>query len=663
MTPERSFFSIQSLSMFTRMLCLAGWTGLALLLPQGPASAAIEFDDVSGSAGFSFSGETYGAAWGDVNGDARPDLFISHHRMMKGLYINNGDGTFTDHGGEVLTWVAAPYSDTHGGSWADFDNDGDQDLMVSTGRGAKNQFFVNTGGQLTDQTLFYNLVYSSWAGRLPVWFDYNSDGVLDFVMGNYNGVSPLIAQTTAGFVDITASTGMDCELMPYGQLLDVNHDGRMEFVCGRDGRFPWRVYDIGTLPFLNLTATLPYATQVVDTVIADFDGDLQQDYFLVRGNMRSSDVVLDGTTKLEAALVDGTKGFTFVTNGTLSVNIDWQPIDGGDFHKILIGSSGMSPTSEPFTLDPANPLMQGMPVHNVANDPSIHIGYDAVNKKWTVVQYSGADFNNSYLLIASTSTVSNLITTGFTVNDGLLSPVLFKAYGSGVVNTAAAAGLGAPFSCISAAAADFDNDMDTDLYVICRAGARNLVNRLYENRGNGVFDAVAAAGGAQGPVGAAVGSGAGTSDSVVTADYDLDGFIDLFMTNGLNMRPVDLGGPDQLYRNRGNSNHWVEIDLVGSSSNRDAVGARVIATANGRSQLREQNGGYHRWSQNHTRLHFGLADNTLVDLRVEWPSGLVELHDNIAADRLYRATEGGGITVIGGEPTPSVLSIDGDNCL
>ena len=41
----------------------------------------------------------------------------------------------------------------------------------------------------------------------------------------------------------------------------------------------------------------------------------------------------------------------------------------------------------------------------------------------------------------------------------------------------------------------------------------------------------------------------------MTADYDLDGFIDLFMTIGLNMRPVDLGGPDQLYRNRGNSNH------------------------------------------------------------------------------------------------------------
>ena len=67
-----------------------------------------------------------------------------------------------------------------------------------------------------------------------------------------------------------------------------------------------------------------------------------------------------------------------------------------------------------------------------------------------------------------------------------------------------------------------------------------------------------------------------------------------------------------------------------------------------RVQLRDQNGGYHRWSQNHMRIHFGLADNTLVDLRVEWPSGQIDLHDSVAVDRLYRITEGGGISVIGG---------------
>ena len=51
------------------------------------------------------------------------------------------------------------------------------------------------------------------------------------------------------------------------------------------------------------------------------------------------------------------------------------------------------------------------------------------------------------------------------------------------------------------------------------------------------------------------------------------------------------------------------------------MGARVYATANGVTQLRIQNGAYHRWSQDLRRSHFGLAGATVVDLRVEWPSG------------------------------------------
>lgn len=55
--------------------------------------------------------------------------------------------------------------------------------------------------------------------------------------------------------------------------------------------------------------------------------------------------------------------------------------------------------------------------------------------------------------------------------------------------------------------------------------------------------------GAPGVVGAGLASGAGTGDSVVVADYDLDCLLDLFVTNGLNMQPERVGGPDQLSRN------------------------------------------------------------------------------------------------------------------
>jgi hypothetical protein len=60
----------------------------------------------------------------------------------------------------------------------------------------------------------------------------------------------------------------------------------------------------------------------------------------------------------------------------------------------------------------------------------------------------------------------------------------------------------------------------------------------------------------------------------------------------------------------GNRNHWLEVDLVGTASNRDGIGARLIATVGGIQQLREQNGGMHAKSQNHARIHFGCGSRT-----------------------------------------------------
>jgi hypothetical protein len=131
---------------------------------------------------------------------------------------------------------------------------------------------------------------------------------------------------------------------------------------------------------------------------------------------------------------------------------------------------------------------------------------------------------------------------------------------------------------------------------------------------------------------------------VVAADYDLDGRMDLWVNNGLNLRPQHLNnGPYQLFRNTSPVRNWIELDLVGTASNRDAIGARIYATAGGVTQYREQNEGYHRWSQNQRRTHFGLADNTTVNLVVKWPSGRTDTYNSVAADHIYVATEGGGI--------------------
>ena len=70
------------------------------------------------------------------------------------------------------------------------------------------------------------------------------------------------------------------------------------------------------------------------------------------------------------------------------------------------------------------------------------------------------------------------------------------------------------------------------------------------------------------------------------------------------------------------------------------------ATANGVTQLRVQDGAYHRWSQDARRAHFGLAGAAAVDLQVTWPSGAVENYPNVGANQLYRITEGSGIVPV-----------------
>lgn len=625
---------------------------LVLLTGPGSVHAAIQFEEVTATAGLLRSGESFGASWGDLNGDGYPDLAVSNHRERPSLYVNRGNGTFTNHGGFVKTWVQKSQADTHGLSWMDFDNDGDQDILVGVGSGNPSQLLVNDFGELVNRTAALGLAYEKTVSvRLPVWLDYNADSRADLVMINHRGVAPVLEQSGTGFRLTTEEVGMTCEKFHYGQLFDVDHDGHQEFLCGSMEKnsanfFPQAAYETNRLPFRNIASQIPTIEKTLDTAIADFDNNLREDVFALRGILRPSGVSQQGRT-VEALLIGGTKGFKFVSNGVLRVELHWNKGDESTgLPNVRIGRSGYQPAGASFSLDPKDPAVEGLPTYTDAETPLVIVGFDKITNEWTFSNASGLSFSNTYFIVRSQANITSLRAVGLWPSDKPVASVLLSNTSDGYINRTAAANLTVPLSCISTVAADFDNDRDVDIYAACRAGPANIPNVLLENLGDGTFAPVAGAGGAAGRTGLAVTSGAGTADTVVVADFDVDGFQDLYVNNGFNMRPLASGGPEQLFRNRGNSNHWVELDLVATTAVRDALGARVFATAGGQTQMRTQNGAYHRWAQDSKRIHFGLGTARKVDLRVEWPSGATEIFADVAADRLYRVTEGSGIAPV-----------------
>ncbi|MEE9491835.1 MAG: Calx-beta domain-containing protein [Gammaproteobacteria bacterium] len=611
--------------------------------------SAISFSDVTNQAGGFGEGERWGASWGDVNADGRPDLFVSNHRGYPGIYRNNGDSTFTDIALELDTgkiWSADPFSDMHGATWVDFDNDGDDDLYILLSSIEEAQFMVNENGALIDRAVQAGLNEKEH-GRMAAWFDYTGDGLLDVVTTAYS--SRLLFQNvnTKDFT-LETSAGYSCDRRAnYAQLFDLNNNGSLDLICASEGTFPQEVYDTASLPFQDISANFPTASQVNDTVVADFNGDLLSDMFLVRGGLRPSHAAQTDASRVEAWFSgkNGEKAFKFNANGSITLTLHAQDKDIPTH--VFTGNAGVTATvSKPgsritqVTLDHLDPDNQGIKVDRSVW--GIYVGYIAAQQRWEIIFSPGTVNRPVYFDVASQEPVSNLVTTGLGIPDKPIHPRLLINSPSGAAYNYNS-GLHMLMSCVSAVAGDFDNDMDIDLYLVCRNGVENLPNRYYENLGNGKFQSVVMPYDGEGRVGSGIYSGAGVGETVVTADYDMDGFLDLFITNGLLLQPEFVGGPDQLLKNNGNSNHWIELDLVGTSSNRDAVGAKVYVTAGGKTQLVEQNGQYHRWSQNIKRIHFGLAGNQMANISVHWPGGTVDEYTNIAADKVYVVTEASGI--------------------
>jgi hypothetical protein len=233
---------------------------------------------------------------------------------------------------------------------------------------------------------------------------------------------------------------------------------------------------------------------------------------------------------------------------------------------------------------------------------------------------------------------------------------------------------------------DYDNDGHLDLYV----GNDGESNRLYHNNGDGTFTDMTSEAGVSEPAGThgaifsdlnndgwldiyaaggsyipeqhaycmkkdhpdmihlnngdgsfsstSVASNIALTNSVACADIDHDGDMDIFTPNSL-FRGAHASG-NRLLQNNGNCNHWLHIKLIGTKSNRSAIGARVSIVTQELTQIREVNGGDGGGSQGSLVVEFGLGtERTIKQLTIRWPSNITQTLSDVDVNQLLTITE------------------------
>jgi hypothetical protein len=214
-------------------------------------------------------------------------------------------------------------------------------------------------------------------------------------------------------------------------------------------------------------------------------------------------------------------------------------------------------------------------------------------------------------------------------------------YSSGIGNKAIL------YSGVSMKFMDYDNDGWPDIVQLNGAMVDNV--QLYHsevtyqepllmlrNLGKGLFEKIAD--GALGPDFSRPIAGRG----IATADFDNDGDLDIAINNRGDY-PMLLRN-DQSHDGGTNANHWLEILLIGSKSNRDGVGASLKLTAQGETHVEQAKGGMSYMSGSDPRIFFGLGKRSKIDqLQINWPGGTVDRLNDVPVDKIIAVKEGAGI--------------------
>jgi len=579
----------------------------AFTLVTIPPASTPGFRDVAQESGIRFrmqflpqeQGETFkinlydhgcGVSVGDYDGDGDDDLYLLNQLGPNALYRNRGDGTFDDVTAEMGLGLDDRVS--VGATFADYDNDGDQDLYVTSTRGGnlllrndRHAGFVD----VTEEAGVTNVGHSQSA----VFFDYDRDGLLDLY----------VAQTAKWTIDTI--------------------DERANYYPGKSGiiespKEENRLYhNEGQGRFVDVTAAAGMAGRgwSSDMAVFDYDEDGWPDVLVA---------CMFGRAQLYRNQQDGT--FRDTTAEVLG-KVPW----GGTGVKVFdFNNDGQL---DIYIVDMHSDMWMGADYSN-SYYPA------AVQSEKLRFDYSfGPNTEEVDQLLAYEDELEEIL--DFRHEEVVFGNAFYKALGQGqYVEISAEANL-ETFWPWGLATGDYDNDGLVDVFVTTGMGYPFYYwhNYLMMNRGAELFLDRSFALGIEPPQGGNYlpqtirGSRSSRSSRcAATADFDGDGRLEI-VVNNFNHEPY-------LFKNEFPRQNYVALRLTGTRSNRDAMGALVRIRVGNQTLTRqvESSGGYLACSSK--MLHFGLGQHAQMDaVEILWPSGTQQLVTAMAVNAVHEITE------------------------
>jgi len=497
-----------------------------------------------------------------------------------------------------------------GAAFLDYDNDGWLDIVVLTGRRIESTlhdaiirlYRNNRNGTFTDVTAKSGLGRSVWATGITVG-DYDNDGFDDLFITCW-GQNILFHNNGDGtFTDVTKQAGLLQTGPRFGTgctWVDYDRDGRLDLFVSR-----YVAFDFDKVPAAGKDAACSYKGIPVE---CGPKGLPQETCSLYHNNG------------------DGTFTDVSVKAGISSVKCYGLTAVAADFN-------GDGWPDIYVACDTSPSLLFRNKHDGTFSEEGLEDGV-AVNEDGQEQSGMGVavgDFNLDGSL--------DIFKTHFSED----TPALYQNNGQGYfrdVTIRAGLGVETRFVCWGAGMPDLDNDGLPDLFFTTGMVYPEVEkdfpdihyktpNVVFRNLGGGRFEELLD------QAGHGIGE-AHCSRGVAFGDFDNDGDLDILIVN--------MNEPPSLLRNDvSGTNHWLKVLLIGTASNRSAIGAQVMATYGTRKQAQAVMAQSSYLSANDKRLHFGLGAETSAGLEIRWPNGRVEKIPKIEAGQLVVIREGDGV--------------------